>query len=238
MYYHRVIINFRKLSSGNEFFLHVLINIPNKHPSQVPPLLPLGSSEINVFPRQFLGTFMIAYGIVGTFSNIDPDEVYDYHTAFDIHPTEVVYNVDINTNQKVIKNVKLDKSVGNSVATVAIAKELIHFTTNNIYRQYFEEFYDFGDSSNCKQSTNSSGVSFNGVNPNFIFPTKNIDKIVDDGLRVDGYGCTITVPHSRNFTICFVIKPYNKYGNLRRVNINNFLLTFFCCEKHQSENPT
>ena len=43
---------------------------------------------------------MIAYGIRGTVSNIDPDKVYDYHTAFDIKPTEVVYNVDINANQK------------------------------------------------------------------------------------------------------------------------------------------
>ena len=46
---------------------------------------------------------MIAYGIRGTVSNIDPDKVYDYHTAFDIKPTEVVYNVDINANKKKLK---------------------------------------------------------------------------------------------------------------------------------------
>ena len=28
MYYHRIIVNFRKLSSGNRFFLHILVNIP------------------------------------------------------------------------------------------------------------------------------------------------------------------------------------------------------------------
>ena len=28
MYYHRIIVNFRKLSSGNKFFLHILVNIP------------------------------------------------------------------------------------------------------------------------------------------------------------------------------------------------------------------
>ena len=27
MYYHRIIVNFRKLSSGNKFFLHILVNI-------------------------------------------------------------------------------------------------------------------------------------------------------------------------------------------------------------------
>ena len=28
MYYHRIIVNFKKLSSGNKFFLHILVNIP------------------------------------------------------------------------------------------------------------------------------------------------------------------------------------------------------------------
>ena len=88
---------------------------------------------------------MIAYGIVGTFSNIDPDKVYDYHTAFDIKPTEVVYNVDINANQKEIKNIKLDRNSDNSAATVAMVKELSPFTKNSLYRLYFSEFYDFTD---------------------------------------------------------------------------------------------
>ena len=43
---------------------------------------------------------MIAYGILGAVSNIDPHKVNDSHTAFDIKPTEVVYNVDINANNK------------------------------------------------------------------------------------------------------------------------------------------
>ena len=88
MYYHRIIVNFRKLSSGNKFFLHILVNIPQE------------GTDLAIYPRQFLGVYIITYGIVGTFSNIDPDKVYDYHTAFDIKPTEVVYNVDINANNK------------------------------------------------------------------------------------------------------------------------------------------
>ena len=51
---------------------------------------------------------MIDYGIVGTVSNIDPDKTYEYHTAFDIHPTKVVYNVDIDANQKEISNLIKD----------------------------------------------------------------------------------------------------------------------------------
>ena len=91
MYYHRIIVNFRKLSSGNRFFLHILVDI-NKR-----------GYNISKYPRIFKGVYMIAYGIIGTVSNIDPDKVYDYHTAFDIKPTEVVYNVDINANQKKLK---------------------------------------------------------------------------------------------------------------------------------------
>ena len=32
-----------------------------------------------------------AYGIMGKVSNIDPDKVYDYHTAFDVKPTQVEF---------------------------------------------------------------------------------------------------------------------------------------------------
>ena len=133
MYYHRIIVNFRKLSSGYKFFLHILVDIKSR------------GYAIYRYPRIFQGVYLIAYGIVGTVSNIDPDKVYDYHTAFDVKPTEVVYNVDINANQKVVKNVKLDKSIGNSVATVKMVKNLIPYTTNYFYRQYFKEFYDFTD---------------------------------------------------------------------------------------------
>ena len=131
MYYYRIIVNFRKLSAGNRFFLHILVDI-NKR-------------VIFRYPLIFKGVNMIAYGIVGTVSNIDPDKVYDYHTAFDIKPTEVVYNVDINANQKEIKNIKLDRQNDNSAATVALVKELAPFTKNALYRLYFSEVYDFAN---------------------------------------------------------------------------------------------
>ena len=63
---------------------------------------------------------------MGSVSSIDPDKVYDYHTAFNIHPTEVVFNVDINANQKNIRNIALDRNRDNSAATVGMVKELIH----------------------------------------------------------------------------------------------------------------
>ena len=148
---------------------------------------------------------------MGSVSSIDPDKAYNYHTAFDIHPTEVVFNVDINANQKNIRNIALDRNSDNSAATVGMVKELIPFTTNNIYRQYFDEF--FNDEDKYKISTTSSGVSFTGLNPDIQFIPKNIDKIKVDGLHVDSYGLTMTVPHSQEFTKCLVISFWRNKKN-------------------------
>ena len=120
-------------SGGYRYFLHILVDIDKR------------GYGIYRYPKGFKGVYMIAYGIVGTVSNIDPDKVYDYHTAFDIKPTEVVYNVDINANQKEIKNIKLDRNSDNSAATVALVKEIAPFTKNALYRLYFSEVYDFAN---------------------------------------------------------------------------------------------
>ena len=116
------------MTNGNKFFLHILVNIPNV------------GNDLSVYPMQFSGVYLIAYGIMSSVSNIDPDKVYDYHTAFDIKPLEVEYNVDINANNKKILNIALDKNQNNSAATVGMVKEFIPFTKNLVYRHYFEEF--------------------------------------------------------------------------------------------------
>ena len=182
MYYHRIIVNFKKLSSGNKFFLHILVNVPQD------------GTDLAVYPRQFLGVYIITYGIVGKISNIDPDKVYDYHTAFDIKPTEVVYNVDINANNKKILNINLDRNSNNSAATVGMVNEINPFTKNYIYKKYFEDFFDFNDSNIYVLNQTSSGVVLNSLSSitgdtarNITFPTKTIDNIKNGGLNVNGY---------------------------------------------------
>ena len=193
MYYHRIIVNFRKLSSGNKFFLHILVNIPQD------------GTDLAVYPRQFSGVYMIAYGILGTFSNIDPDKVYDYHTAFDVKPTEVVYNVDINANQKEIKNIKLDRQNDNSAATVALVKEEAPFTKNALYRLYFGEVYDFTNADSYGINIGSSGVVINSVKPNITLPpNKDLRFIYDKGLLVNNYDLTFSPSHSSKSTLCIV----------------------------------
>ena len=214
MYYQRMIINFPKTAPAHPYFLHLLVNIP-----QV-------GTNLAIYPTNFTGVYIIAYGILGSVSNIDPDKVYDYHTAFDIKPTEVSYNVDINANSKKILNIDLDRKINNSAATVGMVKELSPFTTNALCRKYFSEFYDFSDANKYKINIGASGVSFTGLNPGILFSTKN--KIQEDGLKVDGYGLTITVPHSPNYTMCVVmhfwnIRNFNPLSSVTSTNLKTEL---------------
>ena len=221
MYYYRMIINFRKLSTGNRFFLHISVNIPQS------------GTDLAVYPRQFTGVYMIAYGIVGTFANIDPDKVYDYHTAFDIKPTEVVYNVDINANNKKILNINLDRNSDNSAATVGMVKEIHPFTTHNLYRKYFEEVYDFTNAANYKLSRTSSGIVFNYLSSSsgntlrdMGIPNKTIDNIKKDGLNVNGYDVTFSPTHSSKSTLCIVFTHWrNRSFTLTKyLSTNNNIL--------------
>ena len=215
MYYHRIIVNFKKLSSGSRFSLHILVNIPQD------------GTDLAVYPRQFLGVYTIAYGITSTVSNIDPDKAHDYHTAFDIHPREVVYNVDINANQKAIKNIKLDRNSDNSAATVKIVKELIPFTKNALYRLYFSEFYDFADANSYGINIGSSGVIINSLKPNITLPpNKDLSEIRKDGLDVNGYDITFSPSHSSKSALCIVFYHWRNrnFSLTKYLSTNNNIL--------------
>ena len=211
MYYHRIIINLKKLTTGNKFFLHILVNIPNV------------GNDLSVYPIQFSGVYLTAYGIMSKVSNIDPDKVYDYHTAFDVQPLQVVYNVVINANNKRILNIALDKSNNTSAATVGMVKELIPFTTNYVYRQYFKEFYDFSDANIYGLNKTPSGVVINSLLPNINLPNKHLSDIKKDGLNANNY--TINFTPSGNFTIytlCIVFYHWsNRNFSLAKNNSQN-----------------
>ena len=211
MYYHRMIVNFRKLTSGKRFFLHILVDILQ------------GGYNLATYPNQFSGVYLVAYGIIGTFSNIDPDKVYDYHTAFDIKPTEVVYNVDINANQKEIKNIKLDRNSNNSAATVAFVKELAPHTKNALYRLYFSEFYDFSDADLYGLSKGVSGVIFNSLKPNITLPNRNLTDITNNGINVKGYTVHFTLPnYITKYSLCISFYHWrNRSFSLTKKNTDN-----------------
>lgn len=211
MYYHRLIINFRKTAPAHPYFLHILVDIPQD------------GSDLRTYPKNFTGVYIIAYAILGRVSDVDADNVYDYHAAFDIKPTEVSFSVDINANQKAIRNIKLERNSNNSASIVGMVKELYPLTTNNVYRQYFDDFYDFSDGGKYKLRIGVSGVTFTGVNPNITFPTKDLSVIKHGALNVNNFTLTQNVTHSLNFTICVVmdfsfINNFSIHPNAR----NNF----------------
>ena len=209
MYYHRLIINFRKLANQSRFFLHILVNIP-----QV-------GKDLAVYPLQYDKVFLIAYGIMSSVSDIDPDKVYDYHTGFNVTSTQVVLNLDVDANNKKILNIAADLTKDNSAATVGMVKEknaaldakineLIPFSSKYAYRKYFEDFYDFTDARYYKLSQSSSGVVFTGMGNKLTFPNKSIDNVIPEkGLKITRYNIQFqnTYPAGRNksFTICIVL---------------------------------
>ena len=218
MYYHRIIVNFRKLSTGNRFFLHFLVNIPQD------------GTDLAIYPRQFSGVYIIAYGILGTTNNLDPDKTYDYHTAFDIHPTEVEYNVDINANNKKILNIALDKNSNNIAATVGMVNELIPFTKDILYRKYFEEYYDFTDANIYGLNIGSSGVIINSLQPNIVLPNLNISNVKENGLSTNGTITFNTTNNSSKFTLITVfnfIKSENFSISIHNRNNNQLLLFLY-----------
>ena len=216
MYYHRIIVNFRKLSSGGyRYFLHILVDIDKR------------GYGIYRYPKVFKGVYMIAYGIVGTVSNIDPDKVYDYHTAFDIKPTEVVYNVDINANQKEIKNIKLDRNNDNSAATVVLVKEVAPFTKNALYRLYFSEVYDFANADSYGINIGSSGIIIYSVKLNITLPpNKDLSDIAYKGLHVNGYDVTFSPSHSSKSTLCIFFNHWKEknFSLTKYISTNNNIL--------------
>ena len=203
------------MSSGNKFFLHIVNSIPQD------------GTDLAVYPRQFSGVYMLTYGIVGTTSNLDPDKVYDYHTAFDIHPTQVVYNVDINANNKKLLNIALDRNSNNSAETVEMVKELIPFTKNVLYRKYFSEFYDFADANMYGINIGSSGVIINSLKPNITLPpNKDLSVIREDGLNVNGYNITFSPSHSSKSTLCIVFYHWRNrnFSLTKYISTNNNIL--------------
>ena len=72
--------------------------------------------DLNTYPTNFNKYYLIAYGILGETMDLDPNKTYDYHTAFDIKPTEVVYNVNLDMNRKKILNIAPDRTKNNLAA--------------------------------------------------------------------------------------------------------------------------
>ena len=111
MYYHKLLVEFGKVTSSKPYFLHVGNTIAQ------------AGSDLGVYPTNVNKYYLIAYDILGETMDLDPNKTYDYHTGFDIQPSNVVYNVVLDMNRKKILNIVPDKSRNNSAATVKMVKD-------------------------------------------------------------------------------------------------------------------
>ena len=216
MYYHRVIVSFTKANAGRSFF-HITVNIPEV------------GNDMNSYPSEFTKFYVIVYGISGAHGNVDPDRSFDYHTAFDIQPTQVVYNVGINANNKAITNLAIDQNT-NSAATFGMIKDLRNLLPLYFYEQLFEEFWDFTHANNYVLLPTSSNTnittnklkSIKGTST-ITFPTKNLSHIKNNGLNVNNY--TLDIPLSDNITNLnlFIVYYYwfNRDFSIIRYNTQN-----------------
>ena len=216
MYYHRIIVNFRKLSSGNRFFLHILVDILR------------GGYNLATYPNQFSGVYIIAYGLKGTFSNIDPDKVYDYHTAFDIHSGFVMFNVPPIINSKKLAHITLGSISDDNFATIKSVKELIPLLEKkNLYKKYFSEFYNFANADSYGINIGSSGVIINSLKPSITLPpNKDLSEITEKGLHINGYVITFSPSLSSKSTLCIVFTHWrNRSFTLTKyLSTNNNIL--------------
>ena len=64
--------------------------------------------------------------------------------------------------------------------------KLSSHTTNNAYREIFDEFYDFSNAGIYKivDTRHPSGIIINGLLPNIHFTNMNIANIWEGGLRI------------------------------------------------------
>ena len=198
MYYIKIIVNFQKTVSGTFYSLDLYVNIPQS------------GIDLNTYPKNWTNNWMIAYGVFGKVSSIDPQKTYDYHTAFDIKPTEVVYNVNLDMNRKKILNIAPDRTKNNSAATVKMVKDLktklSPHTKNNAYREIFEEFYDLSDASNYKIIQGISGIMISGILPHIYFPRMDTTNVLEGGLRLHNTTLSLELFSKRSFTLCVVMQ--------------------------------
>ena len=209
MYYHKLLVTFSKTASSTPYFLHIQ------------DVMAQSGIDLNTYPTNFNEYYLIAYGILSKTMDLDPNKTYDYHTAFDIKPTEVVYNVDLDMNRNKILNIAPDRTKNNSAATVKMVKDLetkLSPYTTNVYMEIFEEFYDLSEAGIYKLQTRPSGVMFIGLLRNIYFTSMFIANVEKGGLRIQNKPISLRLFGKRSFTLCVVMQLW--------LNRNMYIKTF------------
>ena len=90
-----------------------------------------------------------------------------------------------------------------------------------MYREIFEEFYDFSDASNYKLTTGVAGITFTGINSNTTFLQRTIAHVQEDGLRLVNQTLDLSLFSRINFTIRVVMVLWLNRSMSIKTDINN-----------------
>ena len=128
-------------------------------------------------------------------------------------------------NRKKILNIAPDKTKNNSAATVKMVKDLgtklSPYTTNNVYREIFEEFYDLSDASNYKIIVGVSGIMISGILPHIYFPRMDTTNVLEVGFWLHNTTLSLELFSKRSFTLCVVMQLWlNKSLSIKTIMSN------------------
>ena len=94
-------------------------------------------------------------------------------------------------------------------------------TTNNAYREIFEEFYDLSDASNYKIIQGISGIMISGILPHIYFPRMDTTNVLEGGLRLHNTTLSLELFSKRSFTLCVVMQLWlNKSLSIKTIMSN------------------
>ena len=158
--------------------------------------------------------YMYYIKIIVNFQKTVSGTYYSLNLYVDIPQT----GIDLNT----YPNIAVDKTKNNSAATVKMVKDLetklSPHTTNNVYREIFEEFYDLSDAGIYKIQTRPSGVVFIGLLPKIYFASMFIANVEKGGLRIKNKLISLRLFGKKSFTLYVVMQLWR--------NRNMYIKTF------------
>ena len=207
MYYYKLVVTFSKTASPTPYFPHIQ------------NIMAQAGTDLNTYPNNFDKYYLIAYGILGETMDLDPNKTYNYHTAFDIQPTRVVYNVDLDMNRQRIFNIAPDRSRNNSAPTVRMVKDEESLISKSLYEEIFDQVFDISDVKSLKIVQKVSGVVISGF-VGMSFPEDKLlsDYQTDAGITLHG-PCFITLTKPRTINSHFAVSCviYIYYENTSNV---------------------
>ena len=175
--------------------------------------IPQVGNDLQTYAQNVTENYIVAYGIIGTVSDVDADNTYNFHTAFDVKPTKVVYNVDLDMNQKKLTNIQVGANGNDSATTLKTVKDVKSLISTSLFEEIFDQVFDINDVKSLKIVGKVSVIVIAGF-VGMEFPS---DKLLSDyqtgvGITLTGI-CSITLTKTHTLNNNFTVSCVTYYTN-------------------------